>query len=238
MVFFMSTLIEFKNVVKEYENGNQIIRVADNLNFTIDKGELVIILGPSGSGKSTLLNLLGGLDKVTSGEIIVNDDVISNFSDKQLTQYRAKGIGFIFQFYNLIPNLTACENIEILNDISDEKCDGKKVLDQVGLANHIDKFPSELSGGEQQRVSIARAIAKHPAMLLCDEPTGALDSNTGKTIIELLSNLCKTENTTVIIVTHNAEFAKIADKVIHIKNGKIEDIEINDNPQGIDSIKW
>jgi len=156
----MSELIEFKNVVKEYENGNQIIRVANNLNFTIDKGELVVILGPSGSGKSTLLNLLGGLDKVTSGDIIVDGEKISSFSDKQLTHYRAKDIGFIFQFYNLIPNLTACENIEIMNDISDEKIDGKKVLDQVGLSQHVDKFPSELSGGEQQRVSIARAIAK------------------------------------------------------------------------------
>ncbi len=234
----MSELIEFKNVVKEYENGNQIIRVANNLNFTIDKGELVVILGPSGSGKSTLLNLLGGLDKVTSGDIIVDGEKISSFSDKQLTHYRAKDIGFIFQFYNLIPNLTACENIEILNDISDEKIDGKKVLDQVGLSQHVDKFPSELSGGEQQRVSIARAIAKKPAMLLCDEPTGALDSNTGETILGLLVDLCKSENTTVVIVTHNDEFAKIADKVIHIKNGSIDNIEVNENPLGMDSINW
>ena len=238
MEFYMPTLIEFKNVVKEYENGDQFIKVANNLNFTIDKGELVIILGPSGSGKSTLLNLLGGLDKVTSGDIIVNGEKISNFSEKELTQYRAKEIGFIFQFYNLIPNLTACENIEILNDISEEKIDGKKVLCQVGLSHHIDKFPSELSGGEQQRVSIARAIAKHPSMLLCDEPTGALDSNTGKTIIELLVKLCKTENTTVIIVTHNDEFAKIADKIIHIKNGKIDEIEVQDNPLSMDDINW
>ena len=234
----MSELIEFKNVVKEYENGNQIIRVANNLNFTIDKGELVVILGPSGSGKSTLLNLLGGLDKVTSGDIIVDGEKISSFSDKQLTHYRAKDIWFIFQFYNLIPNLTACENIEILNDISDEKIDGKKVLDQVGLSQHVDKFPSELSGGEQQRVSIARAIAKKPAMLLCDEPTGALDSNTGETILGLLVDLCKSENTTVVIVTHNDEFAKIADKVIHIKNGSIDNIEVNENPLGMDSINW
>lgn len=234
----MSTLIEFKNVVKEYENGDQFIKVANNLNFTIDKGELVIILGPSGSGKSTLLNLLGGLDKVTSGDIIVDGRNISNFSDKELTHYRSKEIGFIFQFYNLIPNLTACENIEILNDICDENIDGESVLNQVGLSHHIDKFPSELSGGEQQRVSIARAIAKKPSMLLCDEPTGALDSNTGKTIIELLVNLCKSENTTVIIVTHNDEFAKIADKVIHIKNGKVDEIEVEENPQSIDAINW
>lgn len=234
----MSTLIEFKNVVKEYKNGDQVIKVANNLNFTIDKGEFVVILGPSGSGKSTLLNLLGGLDNVTSGDIIVDGKNISDYTDKKLTQYRAKEIGFIFQFYNLIPNLTARENIEILNDISDESIDASDILGKVGLSQHINKFPSELSGGEQQRVSIARAIAKNPSMLLCDEPTGALDSKTGKTIIELLVNLSETENTTVILVTHNAEFAKVADKIIRIKNGKIEDIEINENPQNTDAINW
>lgn len=234
----MSTLIEFKNVVKEYKNGDQVIKVANNLNFTIDKGEFVVILGPSGSGKSTLLNLLGGLDNVTSGDIIVDGKNISDYTDKKLTQYRAKEIGFIFQFYNLIPNLTARENIEILNDISDESINASDILGKVGLSQHINKFPSELSGGEQQRVSIARAIAKNPSMLLCDEPTGALDSKTGKTIIELLVNLSETENTTVILVTHNAEFAKVADKIIRIKNGKIEDIEINENPQNTDAINW
>lgn len=234
----MSTLIELKNVYKEYQTGNQILKAANNLNFTIDKGELVVILGPSGSGKSTLLNLLGGLDKATSGEIIIDNENITSFSDKKLTRYRAKEIGFIFQFYNLIPNLTACENIEILNDIVDENIDGKEILAQVGLAQHVNKFPSELSGGEQQRVSIARAIAKKPKMLLCDEPTGALDSNTGKIIIELLIDLCERENTTVIIVTHNAEFAKVANKVIHIKNGQVEYIDENENPQSVDAINW
>ena len=233
----MATLIELKNVVKAYETGSQIVKAADNLNFTIDEGELVVILGPSGSGKSTLLNLLGGLDSVTSGDIIIDGENITEFNDTELTRFRSKKIGFIFQFYNLIPNLTACENIEVLNDTVDETINGREVLKKVLLENHADKFPSELSGGEQQRVSIARAIAKKPKMLLCDEPTGALDSNTGKTIIELLVDLCKREHTTVIIVTHNSEFAKIADKVLHVKNGQIENIEIN-TPQSTDAINW
>ena len=234
----MKTLIKVNSVSKEYKMGNQTVKAANNLNFTINKGELVVILGPSGSGKSTLLNLLGGLDKPTSGEIIIDDENITAFSDKELTRYRAKEIGFIFQFYNLIPNLTACENIEVLNDIVDENIDGKAILTQVGLSQHVNKFPSELSGGEQQRVSIARAIAKKPKMLLCDEPTGALDSKTGKLIIELLISLCESENTTVIIVTHNNEFAKVANKVIHIKNGEVEYIETNENPQSVDAINW
>ena len=234
----MKTLIKVNRVSKEYKMGTQTVKAANNLDFTIDQGELVVILGPSGSGKSTLLNLLGGLDKPTSGEIIIDDENITAFSDKELTRYRAKEIGFIFQFYNLIPNLTACENIEVLNDIVDEKIDGQEILSQVGLSQHVNKFPSELSGGEQQRVSIARAIAKKPKMLLCDEPTGALDSKTGKLIIELLISLCESENTTVIIVTHNNEFAKVANKVIHIKNGEVEYIETNENPQSVDAINW
>jgi putative ABC transport system ATP-binding protein len=234
----MKTLIKVNRVSKEYKMGTQTVKAANNLDFTIDQGELVVILGPSGSGKSTLLNLLGGLDKPTSGEIIIDDENITAFSDKELTRYRAKEIGFIFQFYNLIPNLTACENIEVLNDIVDENIDGQEILSQVGLSQHVNKFPSELSGGEQQRVSIARAIAKKPKMLLCDEPTGALDSHTGKIIIELLISLCESENTTVIIVTHNNEFAKVANKVIHIKNGEVEYIETNENPQSVDAINW
>jgi len=234
----MNTLIEVKEVSKEYKMGNQTVKAAKKLDFSINQGELVVILGPSGSGKSTLLNLLGGLDKPTSGNIIIDNENITLFSDKELTHYRAKEIGFIFQFYNLIPNLTACENIEILNDIVDENINGKEILNQVGLSQHINKFPSELSGGEQQRVSIARAIAKKPKMLLCDEPTGALDSHTGKIIIELLIDLCESENTTVIIVTHNSEFAKVANKVIHIKNGEVEFIETNETPQSVDAINW
>lgn len=234
----MTVQIEVKNVSKEYKTGNQIVKAANNLNFSIDKGEMVVILGPSGSGKSTLLNLLGGLDKVSSGNIYIDGENITDFSDKQLTHYRAREIGFIFQFYNLIPNLTARENIEIINDIIDDNINGEEVLGKVGLSQHVNKFPSELSGGEQQRVSIARAIAKKPKMLLCDEPTGALDSNTGKLIIELLIDLCKTENTTVIIVTHNSEFAKVANKVIHIKNGEVEYIETNEHPQSVNAINW
>ena len=234
----MKTLIKVNRVSKEYKMGTQTVKAANNLDFTINQGELVVILGPSGSGKSTLLNLLGGLDKPTSGEIIIDDENITAFSDKELTRYRAKERGFIFQFYNLIPNLTACENIEVLNDIVDENIDGQEILSQVGLSQHVNKFPSELSGGEQQRVSIARAIAKKPKMLLCDEPTGALDSKTGKLIIELLISLCESENTTVIIVTHNNEFAKVANKVIHIKNGEVEYIETNENPQSVDAINW
>ena len=234
----MNTLIEFKNVFKEYKTGNQILKAADNLNFTIDKGELVVIIGPSGSGKSTLLNLLGGLDKATRGEIFIDGKNITDFSDKALTKYRANEIGFVFQFYNLIPNLTACENIEILNDVVDVNIDGKEVLGQVGLSGHVNKFPSELSGGEQQRVSIARALAKKPKMLLCDEPTGALDSNTGKLIVELLVDLCQKEETTVIIVTHNNEFTKIANKIIRIKNGSVEGLVVNENPESVDAIEW
>lgn len=234
----MSQLIEFSNVTKEYKTGETILKAADNLNFTINKGEFVVILGPSGSGKSTLLNLLGGLDSVTKGKITVNSQEISKFDDKRLTKYRAKEIGFIFQFYNLIPNLNALENIELINDISDLKIDGKKYLKEVDLLEHSNNFPSELSGGEQQRVSIARAIAKQPSMLLCDEPTGALDSKTGYNIIQILLDLCNNNQTTVIIVTHNIELSKLANKVIRLKNGQVEKIDINENPKDIDEIEW
>jgi len=234
----MTNLITFKNVTKEYHTGENILKAADNLNFSIKKGEFVVILGPSGSGKSTLLNLLGGLDKVTTGTITVNSKEITKYNDNQLTKYRAEEIGFIFQFYNLIPNLTALENIELINDISKQKIDGKKYLKEVNLLEHKDNFPSELSGGEQQRVSIARAISKNPSMLLCDEPTGALDSKTGYNIIKILLNLCNKNNTTVIIVTHNIEISKLATKIIHLKNGQIEKIDINENPKNIDEIEW
>ena len=234
----MSTIIEFKNVIKEYRSGDHVLKAMDDVKFTINEGEFVVILGPSGAGKSTLLNLLGGLDSVTSGQIIVNGENVESFNDNQLTEYRAKNVGFIFQFYNLIPNLTALENVELMKDIVDVDINGLDVLDSVGLKNHASQFPAQLSGGEQQRVSIARAIAKKPKMRLCDEPTGALDSNTGKIIIDLLVNLCKSENTTVIIVTHNNEFAKVANKVIHIKNGEVEFIEENENPQPVDAINW
>ena len=236
--FLMSTLIEFKDVVKEYKSGDHVLRAMDNVNFTIDEGEFVVILGPSGAGKSTLLNLLGGLDCVTNGEIIVNNQNVENFNDNQLTEYRAKNVGFIFQFYNLIPNLTALENVELMRDIVDVDIDGLEVLDSVGLKNHANQFPAQLSGGEQQRVSIARAVAKSPTMLLCDEPTGALDSKTGVLILNLLQDMSNNHNTTVVIVTHNSILAEAADKVIRIKNGQIEDIVVNECPKKVVDLEW
>ncbi|WP_407422228.1 ABC transporter ATP-binding protein [Methanobrevibacter sp.] len=234
----MNTLIEFKDVVKEYKSGDHVLRAMDNVNFTIDEGEFVVILGPSGAGKSTLLNLLGGLDSATSGQIIVNGEHVENFNDNELTKYRAKNVGFIFQFYNLIPNLTALENIELMKDIVDVNIDGEEVLNSVGLEGHSNQFPAQLSGGEQQRVSIARAVAKQPAMLLCDEPTGALDSKTGVLILNLLQDMSNNKNTTVIIVTHNAILAEAADKVIRIKNGQIESIVINEYPKKVEDLEW
>ena len=234
----MSTLIEFKNVIKEYQSGDHVLRAMDNVNFTINEGEFVVILGPSGAGKSTLLNLLGGLDSATSGQIIVNGEHVEKFNDNELTEYRAKNVGFIFQFYNLIPNLTAVENVELMKDIVDVKIDGEAVLNSVGLEGHANQFPAQLSGGEQQRVSIARAVAKQPTMLLCDEPTGALDSKTGVLILNLLQDMSNNKNTTVIIVTHNAILAEAADKVIRIKNGQIESVVINDNPKKVDELEW
>ena len=234
----MSTIIEFRNVNKEYKSGDHILKAMDNVNFTIDEGEFVVILGPSGAGKSTLLNLLGGLDGVTSGQVIVKGQNVESFNDNQLTEYRAKNVGFIFQFYNLIPNLTALENVELMKDIVDVDIKGLDVLDSVGLKDHANQFPAQLSGGEQQRVSIARAVAKQPTMLLCDEPTGALDSKTGVLILNLLQDMSNNKNTTVVIVTHNAILAEAADKVIRIKNGQIESIVVNDNPKKVTDLEW
>lgn len=234
----MSTIIEFKNVEKIYKFGEHVLKALDNVNFSINRGEFVVILGPSGAGKSTLLNLLGGLDSVSSGEIIVDGKHIESFNDNQLTEYRAKNVGFIFQFYNLIPNLTAEENINLMEDVVNVKIDGLDILDSVGLKEHANNFPAQLSGGEQQRVSIARAISKQPTMLLCDEPTGALDSNTGVLILNLLQDLSNNQNTTIIIVTHNALLANAADKVIRIKNGQVESIVINEFPMKITDLEW
>ena len=234
----MTTMIEFQNLSREYVSGEHVLKALDNLSLKIDKGEFVVILGPSGAGKSTLLNLLGGLDTATSGKIIVDGENIVDYNDKELTKYRTKSVGFIFQFYNLIPNLTSRENIELMKDITGKDIDGSKILESVGLKGHDNQFPSQLSGGEQQRVSIARALAKEPAMLLCDEPTGALDSNTGVLILSLLQNMCHEKNTTVVIVTHNSKLKDAADKLIRIKNGKIEEITINESPLDINEIEW
>ena len=223
---------------KIYKSGEHILKAMDCVNFTIDEGEFVVILGPSGAGKSTLLNLLGGLDTVTSGEIVVKGSHVEKFSDDELTTYRAKNVGFIFQFYNLIPNLTALENVELMKDIVDVDINGLNVLDSVGLKAHANQFPAQLSGGEQQRVSIARAVAKQPTMLLCDEPTGALDSKTGVLILTLLQDMSNNNGTTVVIVTHNAILAEAADKVIRIKNGQIESIVVNEKPKQVADLEW
>lgn len=231
-------LIEFKNVTKQYFTGLHIINALDEASFEIEKGEFVVILGPSGAGKSTLLNLLGGMEKATSGEILVDSKNIVSLNDSKLTKYRACDVGFVFQFYNLIPTLTAIENIELISDVCSDALPAAQVLDQVGLLDHKYQFPSQLSGGEQQRVSIARAVCKNPKMLLCDEPTGALDSETGVQILTLLQNLSRNEKKTVIIVTHNSALAEAADKIIKVKNGKIKDIIINENPKAVSEVVW
>lgn len=230
--------IEFKDVVKEFKVGESKIRALDGANFKINKGELVVIVGPSGAGKTTALNILGGMDLPTSGEVIIDGKHVENYSGKELTYYRREDIGFVFQFYNLIQNLTAIENVELATQICKEPLDPKKVIEDVGLKERKLNFPSQLSGGEQQRVAIARAIAKNPKILLCDEPTGALDYNTGKQILKLLQDTCRREKMTVIIITHNSAIAPMADKVIHFKNGKSENIVINENPTSIDEIEW
>ena len=230
--------IEFKNVVKEYKMGEVSIKALDNTNFQIEKGELVVIVGPSGAGKTTALNILGGMDTVTSGEVIIDGKNISKFKNKQLTKYRREDIGFVFQFYNLVQNLTAIENVELATQICKKPLDPKEILIKVGLEDRLKNFPSQLSGGEQQRVAIARAIAKNPKLLLCDEPTGALDYKTGKQILQLLQDTCRKENMTVIIITHNAALTPMADRVIHFKNGTASSIELNENPVPISKIEW
>ena len=232
--------IVFDNVTKEYEVGEKTFNALDNISFNISKGEFVVILGPSGAGKSTLLNLLGGMDSLTSGDIIVDGENISKYSKNELASYRAENVGFIFQFYNILPTLTVLENVDIVKDIVKRPKSSKKILESVGLGEHLNKFPNQLSGGEQQRVSIARAIAKNPKILLCDEPTGALDSKTGVEVLKLLKKQCDANNgeNTVIIVTHNALIAEIADRVIKLKNGQIDDIKLNKHPKNIDEVVW
>ena len=230
--------IEFKNVVKEYKMGEVSIKALNNTNFSIEKGELVVIVGPSGAGKTTALNILGGMDSATSGKVIIAGKDISKFKNKELTKYRREDIGFVFQFYNLVQNLTALENVELATQICKKPLNPKQILEKVGLKDRMKNFPSQLSGGEQQRVAIARAIAKNPKLLLCDEPTGALDYNTGKQILQLLQDTCRKENMTVIIITHNAALTPMADRVIHFKNGTAFNIEENKNPTPISQIEW
>ena len=236
----MKKIVELKNVSKTYKIGESEFKALDNIDLSINKGEFVVILGPSGAGKSTLLNLIGGMDTPTSGSIKIDGEEISKYTEGQLSDYRAENIGFIFQFYNILPTLTVLENVELVKDIVKNGNDSKEAIKAVGLEQHMNKFPNQLSGGEQQRVSIARAIAKNPKLLLCDEPTGALDSKTGVEVLKLLKKQCDGNNgaNTVIIVTHNSLFADIADTVIRVKNGKIESVTTNENPKNIDEVKW
>ena len=232
------SFLKFKNVTKEYESGDTVIKALDNVNFELDKGEFIVILGPSGSGKSTLLNLLGGMDFVTSGEIDVNGRKITNMTSQDLTMYRRNEIGFVFQFYNILPNLTAYENVDMAHRLCESRIPAKEAIKAVGLSARADNFPAQLSGGEQQRVSIARALSKNPSIMLCDEPTGALDSVTGKIVLKILKQLVKDYNTTVIVVTHNAAIADIAGTVIKLKDGKIENINKNKRPADIEEVEW
>lgn len=230
--------IEFKDVSKVYFQGKIKITALDKINFGINKGELVVILGPSGAGKTTLLNILGGIDTASGGSIFVAGKDISKLNEHELTKYRRTDIGFVFQFYNLIQNLTALENVELAVQLCKEHLEPKEILTKVGLEKRLNNFPSELSGGEQQRVAIARSIAKNPKLLLADEPTGALDFKTGKQILKLLEDVCRKEKMTVVIITHNSVLASMADKVIKINNGTISDIIINNNPKSIDELEW
>lgn len=230
--------IEFKNVCKEYKMGEITIQALNNANFQIEKGELVVIVGPSGAGKTTALNILGGMDTATSGKVFVDGKEVTKLKNKSLIQYRREDIGFVFQFYNLVQNLTSIENVELATEICNDSLDPAKVLAKVGLKDRTNNFPSQLSGGEQQRVAIARAIAKNPKLLLCDEPTGALDYKTGKQILKLLQDTARKENMTVLIITHNGAIAPMADKVIHFKNGTAEIVETNENPKSVEEIEW
>ena len=230
--------IEFKNVCKDYIMGEVTIHALMNTNLSIEKGELVVVVGPSGAGKTTALNILGGMDTVTRGKVVVDGKEISRLKNRDLIKYRREDIGFVFQFYNLVQNLTALENVELATQICKKSLNPSEVLDKVGLSERKNNFPSQLSGGEEQRVAIARAIAKNPKLLLCDEPTGALDYKTGKQILKLLQDTARKENMTVIIITHNAAIAPMADKIIKFKNGTAEDIIINENPMPIEEIEW
>ena len=230
--------IEFKKVNKVYKMGEVEIKALNNTSFEIEKGQLICILGPSGAGKTTCFNILGGMDRLTSGNVIVDEKIINDLNEKQLIKYRRNDIGFVFQFYNLIQNMTVIENVELATQLCKNSLDPSDILDKVGLKNRKNNFPAQLSGGEQQRVAIARAICKNPKLLLCDEPTGALDYKTGKQILKLLQDTCRNDQMTVIIITHNSAISPMADKVIKFKNGTVSDVIINDKPKNIEDIEW
>lgn len=230
--------IEFRNVCKIYGSGEQEIRALDNITFDVEKGELCVIVGPSGAGKTTLLNILGGMDTATSGTVMLAGREISKLGDRELTDYRRTDVGFVFQFYNLVQNLTALENVELASEICKDSLDAAETLCRVGLEKRMQNFPVQLSGGEQQRVSIARALAKNPKIILCDEPTGALDYNTGKSVLKLLQDTCRSTGKTVIIITHNSALTQIADRVIRVKNGQATSVETNSEPTPVERIEW
>lgn len=230
--------ISFEDVCKDYPAGNNVVHASDHVNFQIEKGEFCVVLGPSGAGKTTVLNLLGGMDKATSGRIIVGDKEITGLRSPQLTEYRRHDVGFVFQFYNLMPNLTALENVELAQQVCERALDPREVLEQVGLGPRMNNFPAQLSGGEQQRVSIARALCKNPALLLCDEPTGALDSKTGEQVLDLLTRLCHDYNTTVVIITHNASIAPLGNRLIRMRNGSVQEMTVNEHPAKVADITW
>ena len=234
----MTNYVQFIDVYKRYKMGEVTINAANGISFEINKGEFVVIVGPSGAGKTTVLNMLGGMDTVSAGKIIVDNNEISSYRPKQLITYRRYDVGFVFQFYNLIQNLTALENVELASQICKNPIPAEQVLSEVGLADRLDNFPAQLSGGEQQRVAIARALAKKPKLLLCDEPTGALDYNTGKSILKLLQDTCRNSGMTVIVITHNSAITPMADRVIKIKNSKVDSIILNDNPTPVERIEW
>lgn len=230
--------ITFENVCKVYGTGDQAVHAADHVSFGIEKGELCVVLGPSGAGKTTVLNLLGGMDRATSGTIRVDGKEITGLNGKSLTEYRRLDVGFVFQFYNLMPNLTALENVELAQQVCPRALDPRRVLEQVGLGERMNNFPAQLSGGEQQRVSIARALCKNPALLLCDEPTGALDSRTGEQVLALLTELSRTYQTTVVIITHNASIAQLGNRVIRMRSGQVAEITVNEHPARVEEITW
>ena len=234
----LMAIAEFRNVTRIYTNGDHELKALDGIDMTLEEGEFIVVLGPSGAGKSTLLNLLGGLDSPTSGKIYVRGRDISELKGDELAEYRAETVGFVFQFYNLVPTLTVRENVALVKEIVKDIIPPEQVLEEVGLADHMDNFPAELSGGEQQRVSIARAIAKNPDILLCDEPTGALDSETGVMVLKLLLDMARNHGKTIVIVTHNQNIARMADVVIHVRNGRIKSYEKQENPVSADEVEW